>query len=78
MEFMTLRYNLVKTDLSAWRYRLGRKGLNYISMCLKTKTPIAWTKIFVLLYEVKNLSLPFKMFWRFLRYFFLNNNLKSK
>jgi len=80
MEFMTLRYDLVKTDLSAWHYRLGRKGLNYVSMCLKTKTPIAWTTLFVLFCKTKSISFPFKLFWRFLRHFFKvsSNTLKSK
>jgi hypothetical protein len=80
MEFMTLRYDLVKTDLSAWRYRLGRKGLNYVSMCLKTKTPIAWTTLLVLFCRTKSISFPFKLFWRFLRHFFKvsSNTLKSK
>ena len=70
MEFMTLRYDLVKADLSAWRYRLGRKGLNYVSMCLKTKTPIAWTTLLVLFCRTKSISFPFKLFWRFLKHFF--------
>jgi len=80
MEFMTLRYDLVKTDLSAWHYRLGRKGLNYVSMCLKTKTPIAWTTLLVLFCKTKSISFPFKLFWRFLRHFFKvsSNTLKSK
>jgi glycosyltransferase involved in cell wall biosynthesis len=80
MEFMTLRYDLVKTDLSAWRYRLGRKGLNYVSMCLKTKTPIAWTTVLVLFCKTKSISFPFKLFWRFLKHFFkiFSNALKSK
>ena len=80
MEFMTLRYDLVKTDLSAWHYRLGRKGLNYVSMCLKTKTPIAWTTLLVLFCKTKSISFPFKLFWRFLRHFFMvsSNTLKSK
>ena len=80
MEFMTLRYDLVKTDLSAWHYRLGRKGLNYVSMCLKTKTPIAWTTVLILFYRAKSISFPFKLLWRFLRHFFKissNNNLKK-
>tara|TARA_B110000027_G_scaffold121090_1_gene135003 strand:+ start:269 stop:1225 length:957 start_codon:yes stop_codon:yes gene_type:complete len=79
MEFMTLKYDLVKTDLSAWHYRLGRKGLNYVSMCLKTKTPIAWTTIWVLFCRTKSISFPFKLFWRFLMYFFniASNNLKK-
>ena len=80
MEFMTLRYDLVKTDLSAWHYRLGRKGLNYVSMCLKTKTPIAWTTVLVLFCKTKSISFPFKLFWRFLRHFFKvsSNTLKNK
>ena len=80
MEFMIKRYDLIKTDLSAWRYSLTRKGLNYVSMCLKTKTPIDWMTILVLFYRTKNISFPFKLFWRFLKYFFKissNNNLKK-
>ena len=70
LEFMDQRYDLVKPDLSAWRYRLGRRGLKYISMCLKTKTPIAWGTILILFYRVKSISLSFKIFWRILRYLF--------
>tara|TARA_B110000027_G_scaffold35869_1_gene39720 strand:- start:1586 stop:2539 length:954 start_codon:yes stop_codon:yes gene_type:complete len=76
MEFMNLRYNLIKADLPAWRYRLGRKGLNYISMCLKTNTPISWVTMFVLFYKVKNINFLFKLSLRFLSHFFkicLNN-----
>ena len=80
IEFMTLRYDLVKTNLSAWQYRLERKGLNYVSLCLKTRAPIAWTTIFVLFYKTKSIGFPFKLFWRFLRHFFKIsiNNLKNK
>ena len=80
MEFMTLKYDLIRADLSAWRYSLARKGLNYISICLKTKTPIAWITVFILFYRAKSLTLPFKLLWRFLRYFlkvFSNINIKK-
>ena len=77
MKFMTLRYDLVKADLSAWRYRLGRKGLNYVSMCLKTNTPISWITILILFYRAKSISFPLKLLWRILRHFFSNNNLKK-
>ena len=79
IEFMTLRYDLVKTNLSAWQYRLERKGLNYVSMCLKTKAPIAWTTVLILFYRTKSISFPFKLFWRFLRHFLKisSNNLKK-
>ena len=77
MKFMTLRYDLVKADLSAWRYRLGRKGLNYVSMCLKTNTPISWITILIVFYRVKSISFPLKLLWRILRHFFSNNNLKK-
>ena len=76
IEFMTLRYDLVKADLSAWRYRLGRKGLNYVSMCLKTNTPISWITILIVFYRAKSISFPLKLLWRILRHFFSNNNLK--
>ena len=78
MEFMTLRYNLIKPDLSSWRYRLGRKGLNYVSMCLKTKTTISWVTILTVFYKVKSVSFPLKLLWRILRHFFFTNKLKSK
>jgi glycosyltransferase involved in cell wall biosynthesis len=76
IEFMTLRYDLIKEDLSAWRYRLGRKGLNYISMCLKTKTSISWSTIFFLFCKIKSISFPIKLLWRVLRHLFSYNNLK--
>tara|TARA_B110000027_G_scaffold129549_1_gene151237 strand:+ start:2093 stop:3055 length:963 start_codon:yes stop_codon:yes gene_type:complete len=81
MEFMTLKNNLIKVDLPAWRYRLGRKGLNYISICLKTKTPISWITMFTLFYKVKKINLLFKVSWRFLKHFFivfLNDKRKNK
>jgi glycosyltransferase involved in cell wall biosynthesis len=80
MKFMIQRYDLIKEDLPAWRYHLTRKGLNYVSMCLKTKTPIAWTTVLVLFCKTKSISFPFKLFWRFLRHFFKvsSNTLKSK
>ena len=77
MDFMTLRYDLVKADLSAWRYRLGRKGLNYVSMCLKTNTQISWITILLVFYRAKSISFPLKLLWRILRHFFSNNNLKK-
>ena len=78
MEFMILKYDLIKADLSAWRYRLGRKGLNYISMCLKTKTSIDWVTVLILFYRSKSISFPFKLFWRVLMHFFSSNDLKTK
>ena len=78
MEFMVLKNDLIKADLSAWRYRLGRKGLNDISMCLKTKTSIDWVTLLILFYRIKSFSFAFKLFWRILRHFFSNNNLKTK
>ena len=70
MEFMIKRYDLIKADLPAWRYRLTRKGLNYFSMCLKTNTPIDWVTLLILFYRSKSISFPFKLSWRFLRHFF--------
>ena len=78
MEFMNLKYDLIKIDHAAWRYRLGRNGLHYISMCLQTKTPINWNIILVLFFKAKSLSLLFKLLWRILRHYFLNNDLKNK
>ena len=81
MEFMTLRYDLIIADLSSWQYRLARKGLNYVSMCLKTKTPISWMTVLVLFYRAKSISFLFKLLWRFLRHFlmiFKNVNKKNK
>ena len=70
MEFMIKRYDLIKADLPAWRYRLTRKGLNYFSICLKTNTPIDWVTLLILFYRSKSISFPFKLSWRFLRHFF--------
>ena len=78
MEFMTLRYNLIKADLSSWRYQLVRKGLSYVSMCLKTKTSISWITILTVFYKVKSISFPLKLLWRVLKHFFFNNKLKNK
>jgi len=69
MEFMELKYDLIKTDILAWQYRLTRKGLNYVSMCLKTKTSISWSTVFILFYKSKSISFLFKLIWRFLIHF---------
>ena len=78
MEFMNLRYDLITIDHAAWRYRLGRKGLSYLSMCLKTKTSISWITILTVFYKVKSISFPLKLLWRVLKHFFFNNKLKNK
>ena len=78
MEFMTLRYDLIIEDVASWRYRLGKKGLSYVNMCLKTKTPISWITILTVFYRVRSVNFPLKLFWRLLRHFFFNNKLKSK
>ena len=78
MQFMNSRYDLIKADLSSWRYQLVRKGLSYVSMCLKTKTSISWITILTVFYKVKSISFPLKLLWRVLKHFFFNNKLKSK
>ena len=78
MNFMTFKSDLVEINASAWRYRLGRKGLNYISMCLKTKTPISWKTLLVLIYKVKSLGLLIKLFWRVLKHFIFKNKYNIK
>jgi len=70
INFMDLNFELIKSDLSAWRYILARKGLNYLSLCLKTKTKISWSTLSILILKSKNLSLPFKLIWRFLKNLF--------
>ncbi len=77
MEFMSLKYDLIKTDISAWQFSLTRKGLNYVSMCLKTKNPISWSTVLILFYKTKSINFLFKLIWRFLRHF-LNYILKKK
>jgi glycosyltransferase involved in cell wall biosynthesis len=70
MEFMNQRYDLIKADLPAWHYHLTRKGLNYVSICLKTKTPISWVTMLIIFYRVKSINFLIKLFWRFLRHYF--------
>ena len=78
IEFMSKNPKLVRLNLSAWCYRLGRNGLKYISMCLKTKTPISWVTVLVLFYRVKSISFPIKLLWRFLRHYFtISSNVKK-
>lgn len=69
LKFMNLNYDLIKKELQSWHYRLERRGLKYISMCLKTNTPISWKIIFSLFYRLKSISFILKSLWRFLRYF---------
>ena len=80
IEFMSKRHDLIKTDLSAWRQRLTQKGLNYVSMCLKTKVTIDWLTLLVLFYRSKSIIFLIKLFWRFLKHFinvfFINNSKK--
>jgi hypothetical protein len=81
LKFMTFENDLIITDLPAWRYRLTRKGLNYISMCLNTKTSISWKIVVILFYRTKSISFLFKLLWRFLIYSFKilsNINKKNK
>ena len=77
IKFMRLKYDLIKFDLSAWKYSLVRKGLNYISMCLKTKTKISWSIVVIIFNETKSFSFPFKLIWRFIKYY-LNKLSKKK
>ena len=78
MQFMDSRYDLIKADLSSWRYQLRRRGLSYVSMCLKTKTSISWITILSVFYKARSISFPLKLLWRVLKHFFFNNKLKSK
>ena len=76
IEFMKKNPELVKLDISAWRYRLGRNGLKYISMCMKTSTNISLKMIVTLSLNVKSLIYPFKLIWRVLK-FLLSNSPKN-
>ena len=80
IKFMSSNPELVKVDPTVWRYRLGRNGLKYVSMCLRTDTYISWKMIIILFLKVKSLRYPFKLIWRVLKFFllnFLNNNSKT-
>ena len=72
IEFIKKNPELVKFDLSAWRYRLGRNGLKYISMCMITRTNISLKMIVILSLNVKSVKYPFKLLWRVLK--FLSSN----
>ncbi len=72
IDFMDKYPYLIKKDLSAWRFRLGRIGLNYISMCIKTKSPINWRTIYLLIFKIKSFVYPYKLLWRFIKGFKLN------
>ncbi len=67
IEFISNNPQLIKNDNSAWKYRLSRNCLKYISMCLKTKTSINWKIIFLLILKVKNIFFPFKLVWRIIK-----------
>ena len=66
-QFMKKHPLLVENDIAAWRYRLGRNGLKYTAMCIKTKTPIKWNIIFTLLVNVKSVVFFFKIVWRIIK-----------
>ena len=72
IKFMSNNPELVKADPSAWRYRLGRNGLKYTNMCLKTGTYISWKMIILLFVKVKSFRYPFKLLWRILKHFLSN------
>ena len=65
--FMKNNPTLIKNDIFAWRYRLGRNGLKYISMCIKTKTSIEWHVIFSLIGKMKSFNYLFKITWRIIK-----------
>ena len=69
LEFMSNNLQLIKSDISAWTYRLSRNCLKYISICLKTKTSINWKIIILLIFKVKNIFFPFKLLWRIIKSF---------
>jgi hypothetical protein len=64
---MTANPKLIKKDISAWRYRVGRNGLNYVSMCIKTKSTIDWVIIYKLIIKIKSISFVFKLIWRIIK-----------
>ena len=64
--FMTKNYDLIKADIWAWNYRLERRGLKYVSMCLKTNSPISWKTMLNLFCKFKKMSFPLKLLWRIL------------
>ena len=77
-QFMINNEEIINEDILAWRYRLGRNLLNYISMCLKVKSLIEWRIVILLVIKIKIFNLPFKIIWRFLRHFVLNFYSKNK
>ena len=72
LQFMTKNNDLIETDISAWNYRLERRALKYISMCLKTKNPISWETAMVIFLKIKSITFLFKLLWRILRHFLKN------
>lgn len=78
MNFMKKKKKLIKGDIAAWRFRLERKGLNYISSCLKTKTQVNWFKMIILFYNIRSVGFLFKLIWRYIRYFFSILTFKNK
>ncbi len=67
INFMTANPDLIEKDISAWRYRVGRNGLNYVSMCIKTKSPIDWRIIYKITVKIKSTSFVFKLIWRIIK-----------
>lgn len=67
INFMTANPDLIEKDISAWRYRVGRNGLNYVSMCIKTKSPIDWRIIYKITVKIKSISFVFKLIWRIIK-----------
>ncbi len=72
INFMNKYPELTKLDYSAWKFRLGRIGLNYISMCIKTNSSINWVIIYKLMCKVKSILYLFKLLFRIIKYIKFN------
>lgn len=72
-KFMKKNPEIIKLDLSSWRYRLGRNGLKYIGMCMKTSIHnVSWKIIILLIINVNSFKYPFKCLWRVFKYLLSN------
>ena len=70
INFIQSNKKITQSDLSAWNYNLERKCLKYVNLCLKTKTNISWSSVYLILLQTKNFIFLFKIVWRILKDFF--------
>lgn len=61
MEFMARYPDLVKAELSAWRFRLRKFGLRYVKFCRATGHDVAWNSVLASILTVRQARYFFRL-----------------